>query len=132
MVKSTHYVVAAAPGQTQPAPPYEGGCAPPPLVSESLGFGHTAVSGDWVVIPPPFLAILEEPIPITYVVDSRMTNVLVKRRTSNPIICFQGTIVALGGRLLRRYRGGVPPGADGRLSRKKDPSLYEKKGGGCP
>ena len=92
---------------------------PHSLSLRETGVGHTAVSGDWAVIPPPSLAILGEPVPTTYVVDSRVTNVLVKRRTSNPSICFQGTLVALGERLLHCYRGGRPPGTDGRHGRKK-------------
>ena len=38
---------------SQPLP--RGGVCPIPLVSERLGVRHTAVSGDWAVIPAPSL-----------------------------------------------------------------------------
>ena len=81
------------------------------------------------VILPPSFTTPGEPVPTTYVVDSSLTNKLVKRNTSKPIR-FQGTVVVLVGVGCSIASGGVPPSADWKLGQSKNPSLGEWVGGG--
>ena len=73
-------------------------------VARGQGGGHHSP-------PDPFLTILGELVPTTYVVDSRLTNELVKRRTLDPIFRFQGSIATLVGVgcSIATGKGGVSP-----------------------
>ena len=60
------------------------------------------------VIPPFPLAILGEPVPTTYVVDSLMV-IVTKRRTSKPCTRIQGTVVTLEREGCFLATGGASP-----------------------
>ena len=81
---------------------------------------HESTGGSWRCqkAAPPYvsaglrhhspLAILGEPVPTTYVVDSMMV-IVTKRRTSKPCTRIQGTVVTLGGEGCFIVTGGASP-----------------------